>query len=594
MNMIPLNCRTTKPSLGRITIAFLASFWFCLYGLTSSAVAQIPPFNQIIVFGDSLSDTGNVRDRTNERSQGVVDYPSHTFNYSNGRFTNDNETDPSSNTYVGVWHEQLAATFLGRPPATFSLGGGLNFAFGGALTTGGTHEEVAVSTPLGDVTITVDDMGKQVDDYLAGYPINPSGLYIVYGGANDLRNDETPPNVTATAARITALVSRLVNAGARYMMVPNLPPLGLIPRYSNDPARVAALNTASINFRQELNADLATLQADLAAQGINFTLYSVDAWLNTIRLFSDATRFGLTNLTDPAQDNSGANPDQFAFWDDVHPTTAGHYQIAKTANDAVNLPPSAPSRALNISTRVLVGTGEQVSIAGFMVTGTTSKKVLIRGIGPSLTGSGITNPLVDPNLSIADQAGTPILTNDNWRATQEAEISATGIPPQNDLESAIVATLQPGHYTAVIAGRDNGVGVGLIEIYDLEPTSTTATLANLSTRGFVGTDNDVMIGGVIIGDGDSPLIVLRGIGPSLAQSGIANPLLDPMIELYDVNGSLLLANDNWSSNQMPAINAAQLAPTDDHESAIITPFLTPGNYTASRSWQRQYVWSRLG
>src|SRR5436190_14223042 len=129
----------------------------CGTGLSAFAQQPPPAFSQIVLFGDSLSDTGNVRQRTNDRSGGLVDYPSHTFNYNNGRFTNDSQTDPSSNTYVGVWHEQLASTFLSVEPATFSLGGGLNFAFGGATTNNGTHDEPVISTPLGHITITIDD-----------------------------------------------------------------------------------------------------------------------------------------------------------------------------------------------------------------------------------------------------------------------------------------------------------------------------------------------------------------------------------------------------------------------------------------------------
>src|SRR6476646_496811 len=122
-------------------------------GLLASAQQPTPTFSQIVVFGDSLSDTGNVRQRTNDLTNGVVDYPSHSFNYSNGRFTNDDQTDPASSTYLGVWHEQLAATFLGMQPAEFSLGGGLNYAFGAATTNNGTHDETVVTTPFGDVTI---------------------------------------------------------------------------------------------------------------------------------------------------------------------------------------------------------------------------------------------------------------------------------------------------------------------------------------------------------------------------------------------------------------------------------------------------------
>src|SRR5437773_8007280 len=269
----------------------------CGAGISALAQEQQPSFSQVIVFGDSLSDTGNVRQRTNDRSGGLVDYPSHTFNYSNGRFTNDNQTDPSSSTYAGVWHEQLAGTFLSMQPAAFSLGGGLNFAFGGATTNNGTHDEVAISTPFGDIVITIDDMGKQMDDYLAAHPINPTALYIVWGGGNDLRNDHSAENVPATASRATALAGRLATAGAQYIMVPNVPPLGEIPKYSGEPGRIVALDAASATYRQVLNDDLDALIISLAGQGLNPTIYRFDVWTTAIRFVSDAPRYGFANTS---------------------------------------------------------------------------------------------------------------------------------------------------------------------------------------------------------------------------------------------------------------------------------------------------------
>ena len=200
---------------------------------------------------------------------------------------------------------------MGLPAATYSLGGGTNYAFGGATTNNGTHDEVAVSTPFGDVTITIDDMGKQMDDYLAAHAVDPNALYLVWGGGNDLRNDDSAANVTATAARATALVGRLANAGAQYIMVPNVPPLGDIPKYSGDPARIEALNAASANYRQVLNADLDSLLSSLALQGITPTVYRLDVWTNTIRFFSDGPRYGFTNTSGSAQGNSSVNPDQY-------------------------------------------------------------------------------------------------------------------------------------------------------------------------------------------------------------------------------------------------------------------------------------------
>jgi phospholipase/lecithinase/hemolysin len=552
--------------------------------LCASAISPLaqaaPAFSQIIIFGDSLSDTGNVRNRTDAKTGGTVQYPSGTFNYSDGRWTNSSDTDPGSATYVGVWHEQLARTFLNLPLATFSLGGGTNYAFGGATTNDGTHEETVVTTQVfGDVTITIDDMGKQMDDYLASHAIDPSALYVVWGGGNDLFNDDSAANVTATAARATALMARLANAGAKYIMVPNIPPLGLIPKYAGDPAKQRSLSAASADYRAMLSADLAVSLSNLASQNITPTVYPVDAWTNTIRVMTYPSRYGFIDISSSAQGNSNANPDQYLFWDEKHPTTAGHYQTAKGANDALTLPFTPPGKAVNIATRVFVDTGERVSIAGFIVIGDIAKKVLIRGIGPSLAASGVPNPLANPTLALFDQSGATLMSNDDWKTSPDAtEIMNTGIPPQNDLESAIIASLAPGQYTAALAGKDNTAGNGLIEVYDLE-SSTSSTLGNVSTRGYVGTGDDVMIGGVIIGSGDNPIVVIRALGPTLTVAGITEPLLDPTIELHDENGAVLAFNDNWKDGQPQSVIATQLAPGDDRESVIVA-FAPPGHYTA--------------
>ena len=313
-------------------------------GLSAFGQPPAPTFSQIIVFGDSFSDTGNVRDRTNSASGGTVDYPSHTFNYSDGRFTNDNATDPSSTTYAGMWHEQLARTFLNRPVATHSLGGGTDYAFGGATTKDGTTDVAVVSTPFGDLIITIDNMGKQLDDYLAAHTVDPNALYVVWGGINDLLRDDSATSVTATAARATALVSRLANAGAQYIMVPNVPPLGDFPAFSSDPARIQSFNSASANYRNELNADLTSSLSALAPQGITPTVYRVDVWTNTVRVMTYPARYGFTDVRTSSQGNSRTNPDHFLFWDGLHFTTAGHYWTAKGANDALTIPFTPPPR----------------------------------------------------------------------------------------------------------------------------------------------------------------------------------------------------------------------------------------------------------
>ncbi len=242
------------------------------------------------------------------------------------------------------------------------------------------------------------------------------------------------------------------------------------------------------------------------------------------------------------------------------------------------VPPLSQFR--NISTRLRVQTGDNVLIGGFIIDGTEAKQVIVRAIGPSLGDFGVAGPLANPTLELHYPGDTTILTNNNWRDDQEAEIMATGLAPSDDLESAILVTLDPGAYTAIVRGVNGGTGVGLVETYDLDQIVDSA-LANISTRGLIETGDNVMIGGIIVGPEEAAdgSILLRGIGPSLSESGIANPLADPMLELRDSNGALVVANDNWKSTQQSAIEATGLAPNDDLESAILAT-LASGNYTA--------------
>jgi hypothetical protein len=230
---------------------------------------------------------------------------------------------------------------------------------------------------------------------------------------------------------------------------------------------------------------------------------------------------------------------------------------------------------LNISARLRVQTGDNVLIGGFIITGTEPKKVIVRGIGPSLAGFGLADVLADPTLELHNGAAT-LARNDDWREHQ-VEVLATGIPPTNDLESAIVATLSPGAYTAILAGKNGGTGVGLVEVYDMD-TAANSKLANISTRGLVETGDNVLIGGIIPSKGLTKVVV-RAIGPSLASFGITNPLLNPTLELYDASGTPIASNDDWQSSQSDLIQATHLAPNDGRESAIFAT-LRPGPYTA--------------
>lgn len=246
-------------------------------------------------------------------------------------------------------------------------------------------------------------------------------------------------------------------------------------------------------------------------------------------------------------------------------------------------PTPSPARAVNISTRLRVQTGNNVLIGGFIVTGTEPKQVVVRAIGPSLGTQGVPDPLADPILELRAANGDLIMQNDNWEdiPSQASQLTALGLGLTNQLESGLITTLAPnGAYTAIVAGNNGGTGIGLVEIYDVGPAAASE-LANISTRGFVLTGNDVMIGGFILGSSSgSSHVAVRGIGPSLA--GSVNPVLaDPILELHDSNGATIAANDNWQDDPISAeqLSAYGLAPTDPNESGIFQS-LPPGPFTA--------------
>ena len=271
-------------------------------------------------------------------------------------------------------------------------------------------------------------------------------------------------------------------------------------------------------------------------------------------------------------------------------TYYAHLTVTDNAGDftAATVPVTVGTAPLlNVSTRVQVGTIEHVLIGGFIVGGSGAKQVLLRAIGPSLTNEGVPGVLANPALELHNASGATIATNDNWQTTQlggvitsnqVAEIQASGLAPTNAAESAILATLNPGDYTAIVSGVNNTSGVGLVEAYDLEPAAP-AKLANISTRGFVQTSADVLIGGFIAGGPNSAKVLVRALGPSLIPFGISGALADPTLELLDANGALIMSDDNWKDTQQAEIQATGIPPLNDAESAIVAT-VSPGNYTA--------------
>jgi YVTN family beta-propeller protein len=258
--------------------------------------------------------------------------------------------------------------------------------------------------------------------------------------------------------------------------------------------------------------------------------------------------------------------------------------------------PLPQSQLGNISTRAFVQTGDNVMIGGFIVQGIQPKRVIIRAIGPELSRFGVPDVLVDPRLELYDGTGALIASNNNWATTiiggiitsnQVRDIQASGHAPRDGRESAIIADLPVGNYTAIVRGVDDTTGVALAEVYDLN-AEANSILGNISTRAFVQTDDKVMIGGFIVQGTQPKRVILRAIGPELSQFGVPDPLANPMLELHDSTGALIASNDNWThtiiggiitSDQVREIRSSGYAPRDGRESAIIAT-LPPGNYTA--------------
>jgi hypothetical protein len=257
-----------------------------------------------------------------------------------------------------------------------------------------------------------------------------------------------------------------------------------------------------------------------------------------------------------------------------------NYAIVGNASCAVAAVP--PATFLNISTRATIQTGDRVSIGGFIISGNAPKRVVLRGVGPSLGARGVSNALQDPVLTLNDSNNNVIAENDNWRDSPDQQaIQASSLAPTDDREAAIIRTLDPGAYTAIVTGKNGAQGVGLVEIYDIDGASDPR-LGNLSTRAFVGENDNVLIGGFIAsastgGNADG---VLRGLGPSLTARGVNGALQDPTIELFDANGNSTDFNDNWKdSDGRNRIESSGFAPSDDREAVLFGSF-PPGLYTA--------------
>ena len=265
-------------------------------------------------------------------------------------------------------------------------------------------------------------------------------------------------------------------------------------------------------------------------------------------------------------------------------TTTPLSSATPTPTPAITPTPTPVSSTLgNISTRLRVLSGNNALIGGMIASGAAGKRVIIRAIGPSLTGFGVPGALANPTLDLF-QGSTLLLSNDDWNnSTQQAEIASSGLAPSNNAESAIIWTLTPGqNYTAVVRGLNATTGIGVMEAFDLDQAAASK-LENISTRGFVDVDDNVMIAGLIAGpsNGTSLRILVRALGPTLGDFGVADALANPTLDLVNATGTVIRSNDNWKDDlqQRAEIEAAGLGPNHDEEAALVET-VAPGAYTA--------------
>jgi len=296
----------------------------------TAALAQVRDYTRIVIFGDSLSDTGNVAHLTAAKYGVPVPSPI-GGNYTLGRFTDGYDTVPAAQNYFGVWVEQLSAGIPSHPAVMNSLDGGTNYAYGFALTGGGTSP---LQLAGGQISVDVENMGRQISDYLATHPkINNKTLFVVWGGANDVLNATSPTQVVDAAIQETLDIQRLIAAGATQILVLNLPPLGLTPRLNGSLAASQTATAASALYNSWLGTGVAVLNDFYRWRRV--AIYPVNVFSLFTQIVANPSAVSLANITSPAQGNFAVNPDTYLFWDDLHPTTRGHNLVSDAALKAL-------------------------------------------------------------------------------------------------------------------------------------------------------------------------------------------------------------------------------------------------------------------
>lgn len=439
----------SHPPARRRTTAAPLLLAFLLLLLAGGRMSLAQAYTSIVVFGDSLSDVGNAAVLSNAKYGFSAQVPGPLTGYTNGRFTNGLDTLPAARNYTGVWVEQLAALLAAKPSVTASLSGGRDYAYGFATTNTGTTP--FTYGPGNALSFTVNNMGQQVQDYLASGPAITTGtLYVVWGGANDLLNATSSADIVAAATREVGIVQQLIAAGARDILVPNLPPLGLIPRLNGSAAASAQATAAAAGFNQALSIGLAQVQA---AAGTSVRLYPLDIYTLFNTVVGPPVGYGFANVRSSSQGNATVNPDTYLFWDDLHPTTYGHSLIAAAALRLLGTPVTTTVSLAALPASVNLGAAVTLTATVSGSAGTPVGTVTFRD-GTTVLGSS----LVSGSTTTATAA---ITTSSLAAGAHTLTASFAGVNGYGSATSAstTVTVVAPG-YTAALSSPGIGITRG--------------------------------------------------------------------------------------------------------------------------------------
>lgn len=541
----------------------------------NSTIRKIAPDGVVTTFAGSPQMVGNADGAGNaarfNRPAGIaVDSTGNVFVSDSGRET----IYGIGQTIRKITPSGVVSTFVG-PAAGLYFPGGISIDGADNIYVADTGNNVIRKiTPAGVMTTLAGSSSSGFAD-----------------GTGSLANFFAPGAVAATADG-TVYVADTGNETIR-----KITPAGVVTTFAGYPRSTGSVDGTGSAARFYLGSStgcyqtcgfvgVSTVRGGIAVDG-GGNVYVGDTVNNTIRKITSAgevtTIAGLVGYPGARWFSDGAgSAAHFNHPNGLFVDGGGRIYVADTGNNTIRIGgPTAVAQSLNIATRARVQSGDNVLIAGFIVTGSVSKKVALRAIGPSLANSNVQGFLPDPTLELRDARGSQQGINDDWKdASNAAELQAAGLAPSNDLEAAFIAKLAPNQsYTAIVRGKGSDAGIALVEVYDLNPTADSIVV-NLSTRGFVDKGDNVIIGGFILGGASgADKVVVRALGPSLTQFGVGKALPDPTLELRDGNGALVALNDNWKDTDQAAVEATGLAPSNELESAIVKT-LPPGRYTA--------------